>query len=791
MTRTSATAHAHLLFFTIAAVLAGLAGASPEEGGGSPLSADWFFLSPDSLAKRPAAEWTEFISLCQEMGWAEREYALRKAGLEYTYRRSGSMETERRRLGELAVRTGRNLAAFEIFSEHWKEDPVAAAAAGVAAIRIGRREEAVGLLRSALRRGVPDEEVVLFRLAEAMEEMEEEEHGIPLLVDLSTRQGSRYQRPALYEAALRLLDSGRTEEALDLLQAEFGEGYDDLAHRELIFRVARAEAEGGDPRKAARLWKHLLERWPDHGRALESFRLLRLLESEEKVPRDERLPLLGARAASQSGRLEEAIQLLRPFADRDPDDPLRLEATLEMGKVFYGGERYHSALKQFDQLDRRGGEVGRLALLYQARSYRKMGEWERSIDAYSDYVRRFPTSSLSPEVQWEIAWRWSLLGETEKSVDAFRRLRALFPSSRFAARSYLQEAVRLDRTGEPLRALELLRGFTDHGGGGSDREDALFRIADLCERLADQGDPTPYYEELVDEYPETYHGLRAAARLGKKPILSTGTSGGFAEDGDATLLWIRSWSGGGGGPEDWGTLPFLISMGEWDDARGEAARIRRRLDDDPEALLRFARYCRRVTLYDHTIRCGRRIQELAERAGADPVYPGLLSLIYPLGFFDHVATEASRRPELDPFFVAAVMRQESWFHPQALSPAGARGLLQIIPATGRHIASKLGEGERFRTEDLFLPEKSVRYGIWYLRSLIQRYGGSLLAAASAYNAGEGNADLWVSLAGGAEDELYIEQINLSETREYVMRTLAGYWIYRSLYEEIGAALSLG
>jgi soluble lytic murein transglycosylase len=115
-------------------------------------------------------------------------------------------------------------------------------------------------------------------------------------------------------------------------------------------------------------------------------------------------------------------------------------------------------------------------------------------------------------------------------------------------------------------------------------------------------------------------------------------------------------------------------------------------------------------------------------------------LEYPLDYGDIVRAHAAEN-RLDSALVAAVIYEESRFRPHALSKVGAMGLMQIQPVTGETIAHRTG-GTSFQVSDLYDPDINVRYGSWYLRTLIDKYGDERLALA-AYNAGETMVDGWL------------------------------------------------
>jgi len=145
---------------------------------------------------------------------------------------------------------------------------------------------------------------------------------------------------------------------------------------------------------------------------------------------------------------------------------------------------------------------------------------------------------------------------------------------------------------------------------------------------------------------------------------------------------------------------------------------------------------------------------------------------------EDIIRQQSRDKDVDASLIAAVIYAESRFKDQT-SHAGARGLMQITPLTAREI-EKLSGGTTFRLRDLSDPDLNIRYGTFYLRELLDRYGGNEVAALAAYNAGPSNAEEW----GG--DALTVEGIQLPETRSYVVEVLDKRGDYRREYaRELG------
>ena len=161
----------------------------------------------------------------------------------------------------------------------------------------------------------------------------------------------------------------------------------------------------------------------------------------------------------------------------------------------------------------------------------------------------------------------------------------------------------------------------------------------------------------------------------------------------------------------------------------------------------------------------------------------VLELTLPLRHEDIIRQQSSAK-RLDPSLVAAVIYAESRFRDQT-SHAGARGLMQITPATARYIAHLSG-GTRFEQGDLATPQINISYGTYYLRYLLDRYDGNEVLALAAYNGGEGNVDRWVAKANTAERALTTSAIPFAETRDYVRQVLDVRTRYRSKYaSELG------
>ena len=159
----------------------------------------------------------------------------------------------------------------------------------------------------------------------------------------------------------------------------------------------------------------------------------------------------------------------------------------------------------------------------------------------------------------------------------------------------------------------------------------------------------------------------------------------------------------------------------------------------------------------------------------------VLHYLYPVPYADPVVYYSGTN--IDPFFVYSVMRQESIFDFEITSPAGACGLLQIMPATGKMLAEK-EEIPNFEPKRLYNAYMNIRLGIRYLIDLKDEYKNDYMYVLTNYNAGPKPTKRWQSEGEGFPWDLRAEEISYWETRDYVKRVMGNYWIYKEIYSGI-------
>ena len=156
----------------------------------------------------------------------------------------------------------------------------------------------------------------------------------------------------------------------------------------------------------------------------------------------------------------------------------------------------------------------------------------------------------------------------------------------------------------------------------------------------------------------------------------------------------------------------------------------------------------------------------------------LFKSMYPLRYEDEITASAATHG-VDPYLVAAVIRSESSWDPEASSHQGARGLMQLMPETAQDMVAKgLVDGKRYSYENLEDPTVHIEYGCAYLSYLLTYFNGATDRAIAAYNAGMGNVDGWAK-----QDKLLHHAITFPETQAYLVRVNMAKARYQELYPQ--------
>ena len=375
-------------------------------------------------------------------------------------------------------------------------------------------------------------------------------------------------------------------------------------------------------------------------------------------------------------------------------------------------------------------------------------------------VERFPARPEALDVIFFRGDDHHDAGRLDQAIDHYRRVVDMYAAADRAGLARMRWGqLHLER-GEREAALEVFEDYLEEFPNGRRWEEASYWGARAAEALGDAALARRLRARIRDESPLSYYAV----------LLTEGGGATFAPDlpgvpPPTTPQWLEA------GLE---VLALLEEAGLEDAADAHVGAMKTRAADSEELQLRLAAALQQAGRTLDGIRLG-----LELRRDGRPWDLALVRVVYPFPYRELVTSRA-RELGLDPYLLAGLIRQESAFAPEIVSPAGAIGLTQVMPATGRQLAGSVGP-RRFRTEMLETPELNVHLGTRFLSDLFERYDGIVPLVLSAYNAGPTRANRWRRLPEAADPLRFTERIPFAETRDYVKIVTRNRALYRWLY----------
>jgi soluble lytic murein transglycosylase len=398
-----------------------------------------------------------------------------------------------------------------------------------------------------------------------------------------------------------------------------------------------------------------------------------------------------------------------------------------------------------------------------ARAQYRDGRHDDARETLLRVVRDFDDQPAAARAAFLLADLDHDLLQLERAIEFYRRSIQIAPASDQAALAHMRIAGIAFAQHRFADALQEMEDYRSTHRAGRNYQQATFwsaqallrlgRTAEARSRLVEAGnlDPFSYYGGLADELLGDVVWLN---RLEHAPPASDR----YVAQVDAALARID----------------LLREIGWNDAATFEMERVLSHFARFDGALYTLAETLNERGFTTSGVALGR---EIYRREGAWNLR--LLRIVYPFPFRNIITAEALER-NVDPFLAVALIRQESMFNAAARSPAGALGLMQVMPRTGQALARSLGV-PRFRPELLTQPELNVHFGTAYLADQLRAYGNRVDVVLAAYNAGPGRVSRWQQFPEFADRLLFAERIPFDETRSYVRIVQNNRRIYAAIY----------
>jgi len=567
--------------------------------------------------------------------------------------------------------------------------------------------------------------------------------------------------------------------ALEIMDAHRG----DLPESSAELARAQALEALGRPAEAAGRYQYVWSEYPLSSEAAAADSALSRLRSTTGYPKE-----TSELALTRERKLVDGRDYARPVKELQTWMPRMISADRERARVLLGAIRYRrrdaGACDYLRSLQLSDSEADSERLYYVVLSAIRARRYSEAGDALSRLERWHPKSPWRLQALLAMAVRYAMDGQAPAAQSLYQACYESFPDDPQADGchwKYVWQMYRDSHGAARDALLQHLRRFPN----SEHTPAALYFLGRIAQNSRDYAAARAYYLQIENFFPNHYYTALARDRMRETGVAPATPSATVAAQLSALHL--------PDGRDRANLAPtsatqvrldrahLLTEAGLYEFAEGEL-RFAGRDTQQPQVIaLALAQ------LADHEQEPERGIRFIKHYA---PGYLGLpvnsvteplWKLAFPIPFRDSLE-KYSRLSALDPFLVAALIRQESEFNPHAISRARALGLTQIMPGTGRLLSRKMNM-RGFSTAMLYMPDVNLRIGTFYLRLLLDELQGHWEETLASYNAGKSRVVGWLTGVQYSEPAEFVESIPIPETHDYVQSVMRNADVYRRLYGE--------
>jgi len=461
---------------------------------------------------------------------------------------------------------------------------------------------------------------------------------------------------------------------------------------------------------------------------------------------------------------------------------------------------YNGEIAEWDQLINGHPTDQYLAQAYLEKSssqWRYLEDYENASNTLLQYVARYPDAPKSANYLYTAGNIYEIGGYLSKASETWQRVFNEYPAAEESYEAMFQSGIVTYRLQKYQDAQIIFQRLLVLATSTEEQAATNFWVAKCLEKQSKNDEALTYYQQAAAADPTGYYSIRASEILaGENPFPASKSTDlsidleGTREDADE---WLRSAFNLDASvnletPAELSQYPSFQrgetywQLGMRDEARSEFESLRVELKADALNTYRLMNHMVELGFYQTAALASRQILDMVGLSPATilDAAPKYLSYVRYGIFYRDIVVAAANENNIDPLLLFSIIRQESLFDASIASTAGARGLMQITSDTGEYIVNNFYWPENYTTADLDRPYVNIRLGTHYLKMWIDKYNGSIPAALSSYNAGDGNNLVWWELAGGDPD-LLVEVIRFDETRDYIRYIAENYAVYKSLY----------
>jgi soluble lytic murein transglycosylase len=631
-------------------------------------------------------------------------------------------------------------------------------------------QAAADFRQSSLRGGVLSD-YADFLAAQADVSADRASDAIPLLANFTTRHPDSLFVPRVpLLLASAYLASNDPTSALRVLQPV--EGTAAGAHADVRAALARAYQLTGNAARATTLWRGIYLGDPLAPEAANAKTQLGALNAplsaaERKQHADAMFNAKQyAQAADEYRALQKSDSSLSQ-ADRDALEIYAAVCDLRLKKL---------SRSDVTHLPTTNDDTAALKLYLVSELARNDGAFDEHDDVVRQIEAAYPNSRWLEEALYSGGNMYLVRGDAARAVTQYTELCARFPKSVYAPSAHWHAAWLNYRLRRYADAAKLMDEQIAHYPAGDEVPGALYWRGRLLEDVEhDPAQAANYYRALSDAYIDSYYAMLGRQRLSAlgsqsaatpAPVLASVRSVGeqnlTAElpENDPHLIKARLLANAALNEYIRPELQLSDVNGEW--SMLAEAEIYQSFGEDTRALQAMKRS--KLPFFSLPV---------------SEVPMPYWQILFPRPYWTQLSTDAAAHG-LDPYLVAALIRQESEFNAGAVSRANAYGLMQLLPAVGKSLAKREGN-KHFSTNELLDPSTNLQLGTIDLKASIDRWDGHVEYALAAYNAGDTPVKRWVATNDYKDMPEWVESIPYTETREYVQAIVRNREMYRAIY----------
>ncbi|CAI2717472.1 tRNA (adenosine(37)-N6)-dimethylallyltransferase MiaA [Nitrospina watsonii] len=447
-----------------------------------------------------------------------------------------------------------------------------------------------------------------------------------------------------------------------------------------------------------------------------------------------------------------ANDVLQEFMRRYPQHRRVPKAAFTVARNLWNLGNRDGAREGFEQVAKsaRRRDLKTEALFIVGKIYEEAKDEAAALRTYRALAKDHAQTEFGQQAAWQIGWVHYRAGRWQEAASQFRANRKRSPQGDLVDKN-------------------------------------AFWLAKSLEQLNRHEDAHEVYADLIAQYPYTYYGLQAQNKL------DASTTPHILEQAEATPILKTSVSTPGGLPESPGRAlndderfhfsraEELIRLGFHRMAREEMRWVARSVRKNYSGVLWLSHWFNRAHAFADSQRLLALYRGFKTRHGEKELPEAFWKNYYPPAYL-HKIHHSAGKFQVDPLLVISLMRQESLYDTWSVSPAGARGLMQLMPKTASRMHRQSGLDEDFDTERLFDPNFNIHLGVRYLSRLVREHHGNRIHILIAYNAGPTVLAAWQWRFGDIDDpDVFIESIPYPETRKYVKLVSRNHDLYKRLY----------